>query len=395
MEKIVTMHELAQVLKLCDKYLLSKYQTNIEQLMELNIDNKVESILMLLLANDEISKFFEQYNLYDIMYDLLDNYSEKKIFTISNETLRLSTKRPRDLSDSEYTMTEERLDKVFGSLEHNMELYDRLYRDKIWIIDSSIGRTDKISISPTRFFHLMGLDEKDFKDEDSMRLFESVFPVEDSIRSLMKDRKDLFKVLEKMLQRETTIKEAILDGTLKPVINPQKLEMKSFSFERMGIIEHSSGMVFYDKELAQQLGYNTRLQTDLILLSNFIRKYNLEFVFSMYKRYKHTPKAKDAESLIIPQRGYENSEFIKGQQVSISERARRYSPKDFEYTIRTEDGSEEPISDPEEFVEFSDEDKARMAQTIITELPQLDTEHLKEVYNTLTNNLSNGNNRRK
>ena len=274
MEKIVTMHELAQVLKLCDKYLLSKYQTNIEQLMELNIDNKVESILMLLLANDEISKFFEQYNLYDIMYDLLDNYSEKKIFTISNETLRLSTKRPLDLSDSEYTMTEERLDKVFEALEHNMELYDRLYRDKIWIIDSSIGKTDKISISPTRFFHLMGLDEKDFKDEDSMRLFESVFPVEDSIRSLMKDRKDLFKVLEKMLQRETTIKQAILDGTLKPVINPQKLEMKVFSLERMGIIEHSSGMVFYDKELAQQLGYNTRLQTDLILLSNFIRKYN-------------------------------------------------------------------------------------------------------------------------
>ncbi len=390
MERIVTMHELAQVLKLCDKYLLSKYQTNIEQLMELNIDNKVESILMLLLANDEVSKFFEQYSLYDVMYDLLDNYSEKKIFTISNETLRLSTKRPRDLSDSEYTMTEERLDKVFEALEHNMKLYDRLYRDKIWIIDSSIGKTDKISISPTRFFHLMGLDEKDFKDEDSMRLFESVFPVEDSIRSLMKDRKDLFKVLEKMLQRETTIKQAILDGTLKPVINPQKLEMKGFSFERMGIIEHSSGMVFYDKELAQQLGYNTRLQTDLILLSNFIRKYNLEFVFSMYRRYKHTPRAKDAESLIISQRGYENSEFIRGQQVSISESARRYSPKDFEYTIRAEDGSEEPISDPDEFFEFSDEDKARMAHTIITELPQLDTEHLKDVYNTLNNNLSNG-----
>ena len=395
MEKIVTMHELVQVLKLCDKYLINRYQTNIEQLMETNIDNKIESILMLLLSNDEISKMFEQYNLYEVMYNLLDNYSEKKIFAISDETLRLSTKRPRDLSDGEYIMTKERLDRVFEALEHNMVLYDRLYRDKIWIIDSSIGRTDKISISSTRFFHLMGLDEKDFKDEDSIRLFESVFPVKDSIKSLMKDRKDLFKVLEKMLQRETTIKQAILDGTLKTVINPQKLEMKVFSFERMGIIEHSSGMVFYNKELAQRLGYNTRLQTDLILLSNFIRKYNLEFVFSTYKRYKHTPKAKDAESLIIPQRGYENSEFIKGQQVSISERARRYSPKDFEYTIRAEDGSEEPISDPDELVEFSDEDKARMAQTIITELPQLDTEHLKEVYNTLTNNLSNGNNRRK
>ena len=149
-------------------------------------------------------------------------------------------------------------------------------------------------------------------------------------------------------------------------------------------------MIFYDKELAKRLGYNTRLQTDLILLSNFIRKYNLEFVFSMYIKYKHTPKVKDAESLIIPQRGYENSEFIKGQQVSISESARRYSPRDFKYTIHTEDGSDEPLSDPDEFVEFNDEDKARMAHTIITELPLLDTEHLKEVYNTLKNNLSNG-----
>ena len=34
-------------------------------------------------------------------------------------------------------------------------------------------------------------------------------------------------LLEKLLERETTVKEAILDGTLKPVINPYKLEMKN------------------------------------------------------------------------------------------------------------------------------------------------------------------------
>lgn len=390
MSNIVTVYELAHILKLCDKYLISKYQTNIESLIEMNIDNKVEVIMMLLLANEELSDLFVQYDLYDDMYDLLANYSEKKIFTISDETLRLSTKRPNELFENEYKVTEDRLDKIFKALEHNMELYDKLYRDKIWIIDSSIGRTEKISISPTRFFHLMGLDEKNFKDETSMRLFESIFPVEDNIRSLMRDKKDLFKVLEKLLQRETRIKQAILDGTLKPIINPQKLEMKAFSFERIGIIEHSTGMIFYDKKLAKSLGYNTRLQTDLILLSNFIRKYNLEFVFSMYRKYKHTRKAKDAESLIIPQKGYENSEFIKGQQVSISESARRYSPKDFEYTIRLDNGSEEPLSDPDQFIQFSNEDKAKMAHAIITELPLLDTEHLKEVYNTLKNDLPKG-----
>ena len=222
MSNTVTVYKLAQILKLCDKHLISKYQTNIESLMEMNINYKVEVIMMLLLANEELFNLFKQNNLYSGMYDLLVNYSEKKIFSISDETLRLSTKRPYELFDNQYKVTEDRLDKIFKALEHNMELYDKLYRDKIWIIDSSIGRTEKISISPTRFFHLMGLDEKDFKDEASMKLFESVFPVEDSIKSLMRDRKDLFKVLEKMLQRETIIKQAILDGTLKPVINPQK-----------------------------------------------------------------------------------------------------------------------------------------------------------------------------
>ena len=77
----------------------------------------------------------------------------------------------------------------------------------------------------------------------------------------------------------------------------------------------------------------------------------------------------------------------KGQQVSISESAKRYSPKDFEYTIRTEDGNENPLADPDEVVEFSNEDKAKVAHAIITELPYLDTKHLKEVYDALTGGL--------
>ena len=389
MEKFVTMEDLAKVLKLCDSYLISKYQTSIERVMELDIDNKVETILMLILANDDINSLFDRYNLYDVMYDLLDNYSKKKIFSISNNTLLLSSRRPNSLKNDEYSISEDRLDRVFEALEHNMKLFDELYRDKVWIIDSSLGRSEKISITPTRFFHLMGLDEKDFRDENSMKLFESVFPIKDNIKSLMRDRKDLFKVLEKMLERENNIKQAILDGTLAPVINPHKLEMKNYAFERIGIIEHSSGMIFYDRQKAMRLGYNTRLQTDLILLSNFIRKYNLEFIFSAYKKYKYTLNSKDAESIIIPTRGYENSEFIKGQQVSISERARRYSPKDFEFTIKTENGDGNPVSEPDVYVEFSAEDKARMANAIIKELPYLDTSHLKELYENLVNNNSN------
>ena len=80
---------------------------------EMNIDNKVETIMMLLLANEELSALFEQYDLYNDMYNLLASYSEKKIFSISDETLRLSTKRPNDLFENEYKVTEDRLDKIW------------------------------------------------------------------------------------------------------------------------------------------------------------------------------------------------------------------------------------------------------------------------------------------
>ena len=113
MSNTVTVYKLAQILKLCDKYLISKYQTNIESLIEMNIDNKVETIMMLLLANEELSALFEQYDLYNDMYNLLASYSEKKIFSISDETLRLSTKRPNDLFENEYKVTEDRLDKIW------------------------------------------------------------------------------------------------------------------------------------------------------------------------------------------------------------------------------------------------------------------------------------------
>jgi len=398
LRKILTMDEFAKFLQLCDVKLQKKYQTKLNQIMQIDIDNKVETIMMLLLSDDELKYFVCQYNMHDLLYEYLEGYSTKKIFEISDKTLELSTSRPYDLSDDEYLISERRLDNIFKSLEKNMELFEKIYKDKIWIIDSSIGRSEKISISPTRFFHLMGFDEKDFKDPDSMKTFESVFLSGDNIKSLMTDRKDLFAVLEKILERETNVKEAILDGTLKPVINPYKLEMKNFGFERMGALTSSSGMIFYDKEKARSFGFNTRLQTDLILLSNFIRKYNLEFIFSCYRQYKHNKNGKDGESLIIPQKGYKNSEFLIGQTATISERAKRYSQHDFDFSISLQDDPN-PASpsnaEPEEIIEYSIEDKARMAGTIIKGLPLLDMSHLSKVHEELMRTIETRNVRSK
>ena len=139
------MDEFAKFLQLCDIKLQKKYQTKLNQIMQIDIDNKVETVMMLLLSDDELKYFVSQYNMHDLLYEYLEGYSEKKIFTISDKTLELSTSRPYDLSDDEYLISEKRLDNIFKALEKNMELFEKVYKDKIWIIDSSIGRSEKIS----------------------------------------------------------------------------------------------------------------------------------------------------------------------------------------------------------------------------------------------------------
>jgi hypothetical protein len=390
MNKIVTTKDMAQVLKICDSYLLKKYNIDIVGILKLNIDNKIEKIMMLLMVNEYISSLIQKYNFYTPLYELLLNLSSKKLFTISDQTLELSSSRPKDIDISKITLTESRLDEIFKSLEHNMDLFDSLYRDKIWIIDSSIGKSEKISISPTRFFHMIGLDEKDFKISGNLDKFSNVFNHEDRVKQYMTDGKDLFKVLELMLKREERVKEAILDGTLHDMINIPKIEMKNYSFERIGALEHSTGMVFFDKSIAESLNYKTRLQSDLVLLSDFIRKYDLDFVFSTYRPYNHNLKGKDSESVIISGAGGENSMFLNGQVASISEKASLYLPRDFKYSIKVENGRKgNPSWDPVDIITFSDEDKAKMAATIIEALPNLNTEHLKLLYKELQEQLNN------
>ena len=99
LRKILTMDEFAKFLQLCDIKLQKKYQTKLNQIMQIDIDNKVETVMMLLLSDDELKYFVRQYNMHDLLYEYLEGYSEKKIFTISDKTLELSTSRPYDLSD--------------------------------------------------------------------------------------------------------------------------------------------------------------------------------------------------------------------------------------------------------------------------------------------------------
>ena len=398
-KSIITTSDLANFLKLCNHHLIQKYGIDLIGVLQLDIEeNTTEILMMLLMQFEDVKEIIKQYELYDIIYDFIDEFQKTKIYKLSIEDLSITLHKGEQIENLDSLLTEKQLEQIFKALEHNMYLYEKLYKDKVFIIDSSIGKKAKVTISSTRLFHILGLEEKVIKT--NMQEFESVFNHSDNIKSLMTDRKDLFTVLEKILANETRIINAVLEGKLNHTFNFPKIEMKNYAFERMGMLEHSSGVIFYDKTIDTSLEAKTsHLKSDLFLLNDFIRNYDLDFVFSAYRPYKFSRNfsminkkaniqnnlpTSDAESLFISSKGWENSRFLNGQLSSISESVGIYHKNNFDYTIFLEDESELPPVDPDEYIEFSDEDKARMANVIIENLPNLDNSHLKNLYDELT-----------
>lgn len=398
-KSIITTSDLANFLKLCNHHLIQKYGIDLIGVLQLDIEeNTTEILMMLLMQFEDVKEIIKQYKLYDIIYDFIDEFQRTKIYRLSTEDLSITLHKGEQIENLDSLLTEKQLEQIFKALEHNMYLYEKLYKDKVFIIDSSIGKKAKVTISSTRLFHILGLEEKVIKA--NMQEFESVFNHSDNIKSLMTDRKDLFTVLEKILANETRIINAVLEGKLNHTFNFPKIEMKNYAFERMGMLEHSSGVIFYDKTIDTSLEAKTsHLKSDLFLLNDFIRNYDLDFVFSAYRPYKFSRNfsminkktniqnnlpTSDAESLFISSKGWENSRFLNGQLSSISESVGIYHKNNFDYTIFLEDESELPTVDPDEYIEFSDEDKARMANVIIENLPNLDNSHLKNLYDELT-----------
>ena len=100
----------------------------------------------------------------------------------------------------------------------------------------------------------------------------------------------------------------------------------------------------------------------------------LDFIFSCYRNYKHNPKGKDGESILIPQRGYNDSEFLIGQTASISERATKYPRKDFDFYIFPEENNfigYTKMIEPEEVIE--EPVKEVLEKEVIEQKPKLKT----------------------
>lgn len=402
--------DLALVYNLCDKYIKSKLGIDILTIfdkVEQSPDDITRYIMFELFSETKLVNFLTSYGLGDLLANTIYSMGNKKIITIDESVILNSNKRPHQMP---IPTDENQIRRIFSALRKNYNLYEQLYKDKVWLINSKdkdgneIG-TARIKISPYMFFHLMGFDYANIlnpngKDrngtshESLAREFSAIFPDSKQAYRLLqefgKDQKNQYTLIEMLLQNEERFLQAALEGKLSNTVNIDKLELKSYSFERMGLIESASGMIFFDKQKSIQLGYGREVQhinSDIILLNDFLRKYDmnklfgLDFVFSPFDKIKGR-QISDQQSIFLTKQlgGGFNSHLFDEQMASVSSSVAGYRENAFNFNIN-EQGSDEgdPSGDPIDYREFDEEDRKRVAQTMSEAFPELDQSYLDEI----------------
>ncbi len=411
-KEVISTIDFALIYNMCDKYIKSILGRDIITLFD-EVSSSPEEItryiMLCLFSNQEILNFINSYNSSNILTDVIYNIGNKKILTITDPIIQNSGKMPHQIpipSDSS------RIKRIFESLRRNYELYQNLYKDKIWLINSTdlngneIVNT-RIKITPYMFFHLMGFDysnvlnphadDRNGIDHDRIgHEFASYFKDSshafDILEKFGKDVNKQYHLIEMLLEEENRFLEIATNGKL---INPDKVEMKCFAFERMGVVQNASGMILFDKQKAIDLGYKKEVQyieSDIILLNDFLRRYDidfgLDFVISPYAKPKDKLSnfqkqniIRDQQSIFLTKQpgGGFNSHLFDQQKASISSSVAGYKQKDFDYSIKEQGGENGGNYEPIEYKEFSEEERKKVAQSMSEAFPDLDKEYLDEL----------------
>ena len=414
-KEIISTIDLALIYNMCDKYIKSILGRDIITLFD-EVSSSPEEItrhiMLCLFSNQEILNFISSYNISNILANVIYNIGNKKILTITDSVIQNSGKMPNQVpipSDSS------RIKRIFQSLRRNYELYQELYKDKIWLIDSTNLNGNKIvntriKITPYMFFHLMGFDyanvlnplasDKNGIDHNQIghefaRYFKDSSKAFKILEDFGNDVSKQYQLIEMLLEEENRFLEIATNGKL---INPDKVEMKCFAFERMGVVQSASGMILFDKQKAIDLGYKKEVQyieSDIILLNDFLRRYDinfgLDFVISPYAKPKDKlPEfqkqniIRDQQSIFLTKQpgGGFNSHLFDQQKASISSSVAGYRANDFNYSITEKGGDDKnPQGEPLYFKEFSEEERKKAAQAMSEAFPDLDKEYLDELTN--------------
>jgi len=371
-----------KVLKIIYYVKLSLRKQNIELdglLQTLQIEDAVEYICL----DPIVVEYIEKFDCFREFVDYLNQIKRQSEHKIIKEVTALDIEASKRTKLNSNNMTTEEMKTIFRALEHNLDLYERLYRDKIYKLETSLNRDVLLNIGRAKVFHLLGFNlidwQRNYRKEILSIIPEMSMIIDENYMAMCNnDDARLFGSILDILNREEDIINAILDGSMPSKAFPlQKIKTKNYSFERLGIVENASGVIFYDNSLDPN---PTKLKSGIMLLRDVVRDYDLNWIFNGYlddrtisrmtlngsKRYQ----VKNASTLLIEP---DNSNRFDSQIVSVSTGIGSVQKKDFDYRMSVLGEDSIPME------KFEDDEIIRMAEKIVSNFPNLDLSHLNEL----------------
>ena len=365
----MTTKQLADFFNGVNFHLKQKYGTDLMTLIQLGLTPN--ELLICIFQFNDLYKYVKSNEIRQEIINILNYYCSKIIKNVPDEDIKFAKKSAIKTFEQGGVLTESELKQVFESLRKNKSLFDQIYRDKVWLIETNIGKNPALRITDFKLFHLLGFSQLEIKrDFDNIKKILPTLKFED-----ISSFSSLYDVLMLFIDNEQTLIEHALAGDLKASFNFPKIRIKNYAFERLGLIERSSGVIFYDKN--KDKNPSPTLKSDIFLLRDLIRNYKLDFIFNGYRFFEEDNLVRNAETIFLNEEG-ENAHFLTNQEASISKRVGSFHPKKFEYVIKKvpPDGQ---MAYADDVIEFSMEDRKSMADKMTEAFPQLDKSHMEHI----------------
>lgn len=351
----------------------------------------LETVIESICSQKEILELLNYYDCFEQFVNFLRQLKfekcDKIIHTLKNDDIEFS-KGNREIIQK-YSLSQEEMKDIFEALRRNLYIYDKFYLDKIYKVETTLNNSVLLNIGHAKLFHLLGFDFNDMRGAYRNQILHVVPEMRDILekdyKTMCKDNDvSLLKAVVSIVKREKDILEAVADGKLSSkIFTSPKIKTKNFAFERLGLIESPSGVIFYTPSRSDLI------KSDVFILRDFIRDYKLEWIFNGYAheievelaKQVNNQKiitAKNAETLLIEP---DDSKRFDGQLVGVSSAVGSMNRSEFDFKVSTFTGSSDVSNLINTDIEFNEEDIKFMALKIISNFPNLDLSNLQNIVN--------------
>jgi len=372
-----------KIIQCAEVSIRNNYGTTLKQLLLTMPFNEVVELICL---DRKIIEMINYYNCFEQFVNFLKQRKfeqcDKIIQTISNQDIEFSKGKLGN-----YSLSESEMKIIFEALKRNLGIYEKLYLDKIYKVETTLNNTILLNIGHAKLFHLLGFDFRDMQEnykEQIIKVVPEMKEVLDKnyIRMCIENDVSLLKALLTIIKKEEDIICAVAEGELSDkIFTSPKIKTKNFAFERLGLIESPSGVIFYTPSS------NERIKSDIFILRDFIRDYKLNWIFNGYAHEieielakslnrQRTVFAKNAETLLVEP---DASKRFDGQVVGISSAVGSMNRSQFDFKVSTLSSYSDVSNIIKTDFEFDEDNIKFMALKIISNFPNLDLSNLQEI----------------